>query len=195
METSSPTGALAERAALRQRLLHERSVFAAAAGATAANIALASTLAAVLAELGPDCLGVYWPMRSEFNARDAIAADARLANLRLALPFARRLPAAMEYRAWDGRAPAQVDECNVPSIDGRAIVPDVVLVPCVGFSAEGWRLGYGGGYFDRWLGAHRHVTAVGIAWSIAEIDGGRLAPQPHDVPMTLIVTERGVVGG
>ena len=56
------------------------------------------------------------------------------------------------------------------SSDGAAVVPDVVVVPCVGFTAAGHRLGYGGGYYDRWLAAHRHVVAVGVAWSFAEID-------------------------
>jgi len=54
-------------------------------------------------------------------------------------------------------------------------------------------LGYGGGFFDRWLAAHPSVTAVGIAWSHAQIDESALAPQPHDQPLTLIVTEAGAI--
>mgnify|MGYP003693774087 CR=1 FL=1 len=69
----------------------------------------------------------------------------------------------MHYRLWDGQAPRSVDECGIPSSDGAPVAPDVVLVPCVGFTASGFRLGYGGGYFDRWLAAHPQVCAVGVA--------------------------------
>ena len=73
------------------------------------------------------------------------------------------------------------------------MLPDVVVVPCVGFTSGGHRLGYGGGYYDRWLAAHRHVVAVGVAWSFAEIDLPSFAAQGHDVTLACIVTERGVV--
>jgi 5,10-methenyltetrahydrofolate synthetase len=99
----------------------------------------------------------------------------------------------MEYRAWNGAAPTIVDECGIPASAGAPVVPDVVLVPCVGFTADGYRLGYGGGYFDRWLAAHPDVTAVGIAWSGSRIDAATLEVQPHDQALTLIVTEHGVV--
>lgn len=73
------------------------------------------------------------------------------------------------------------------------MIPDVVLVPCVGFTRSGYRLGYGGGFFDRWLAANPHATAVGIAWSLAEIDESQLVPEAHDRPLAMVVTERGVV--
>jgi 5-formyltetrahydrofolate cyclo-ligase len=111
------------------------------------------------------------------------------------LPFARRDPAGMEYRGWDGGVPTLRDELGLPTGSGGVVVPDVVLVPCVGFAVDGWRLGYGGGYFDRWLAAHPHVTSVGVAWSFAEVDPSVAAAQPHDALLTLVVTERGVVAG
>ena len=85
------------------------------------------------------------------------------------------------------------DECGILSCDGATVVPDVVLVPCVGFTAEGYRLGYGGGYFDRWLARNPGVTTVGVAWSNAEIMPGAFESQAHDQPLTLVVTEHGVV--
>jgi len=66
-------------------------------------------------------------------------------------------------------------------------------VPCVGFTQSGYRLGYGGGYFDRWLTANPHVTAVGVAWSVARVSEPDFAAQPHDQPLALVVTELGVV--
>jgi 5,10-methenyltetrahydrofolate synthetase len=138
-------------------------------------------------------LGLYWPHRAEFNAVAAVTGDPTLAKLRAALPFAQRTPVQMHYRAWDGQPPAALDERGIPTCEGAPVVPDVVLVPCVGFTASGYRLGYGGGYFDRWLAAHPGVTAIGVAWAEAEIDEASLQPQPHDLTLTLIVTERGVV--
>ncbi len=99
----------------------------------------------------------------------------------------------MHYRRWDGTEPTLRDECGIPTPDApTAVVPDVVLVPCLGYTPSGYRLGYGGGYFDRWLAAHSHVTSVGVAWHASEIDDRRFAAQAHDRPLTLIVTEQGV---
>ena len=110
----------------------------------------------------------------------------------LALPFAQRAARQMHYRRWDGQPPRQVDECGIATSDGDPVVPDVVLVPCVGYAAGGWRLGYGGGYFDRWLAGHPGVTTVGIAWSCAALAPGEFVPEAHDRPLDLVVTERGV---
>jgi 5-formyltetrahydrofolate cyclo-ligase len=100
----------------------------------------------------------------------------------------------MEYRRWDGSTPRTIDECRIASSDGEVVVPDTVLVPCVGFTRDGYRLGYGGGFFDRWLALHPHVTTVGIAWSAQQIDPAEFSPEAHDQPLTLIVTEDGVIG-
>ena len=64
----------------------------------------------------------------------------------------------MHYRAGTGEQPMLRDECGIPSIDGPPVLPDVVLVPCLGYTASGYRLGYGGGYFDRWLAAYPQVV-------------------------------------
>ena len=85
------------------------------------------------------------------------------------------------------------DECHIASSSGAVVVPDVVVVPCVGFTASGFRLGYGGGYFDRYLALHPHITAVGVALAHAEISEADLAPRPHDIALAVIVTERAVV--
>ncbi|HZT55460.1 MAG TPA: 5-formyltetrahydrofolate cyclo-ligase [Burkholderiaceae bacterium] len=193
MNSASHGAPSGPRQALRTRLLAQREQFVAGDGFEAAFAALARHLTQVLSELEPQSLGLYWPHRSEFNAVGALLADAGFAKLPLALPFAQRAPVQMHYRAWDRQPPAAVDECGIATSAGAPVVPDVALVPCVGFTAAGYRLGYGGGYFDRWLAEHPHVTAVGVAWAIAEVDAASFAPAPHDQPLTLIVTERGVV--
>ncbi|MEO8081812.1 MAG: 5-formyltetrahydrofolate cyclo-ligase [Caldimonas sp.] len=191
-----PAAATAEdaaRRALRQHLLAQRERFADSPQAAAAGTTLASALRSVVADLSPDCLGLYWPVRSEFNAAAAIAADSRQGIFALALPYARRQPPALDFRRWRGDEPDLVDECGIGSSGGEVVVPDVVLVPCVGFTAAGLRLGYGGGFYDRWLAAHPHVTSIGVAWSFAEVDAATFAARGHDVALTLVVTERGVV--
>jgi 5,10-methenyltetrahydrofolate synthetase len=170
-----------------------RELFAASPAAAAAHAELTRHLQDVVASLEPQRLGLYWPVRSEFNAPVALAVAAPRALWPLALPFVRRQPAEMHYRCWDGQAPTLVDECGIPACAGATVVPDVVLVPCLGFTSARFRLGYGGGYFDRWLAAHPHVTPVGVAWSVGEIDASDFEPQAHDRPLMLIVTESGVL--
>ena len=143
--------------------------------------------------LEPECLGVYWPVRSEFNAAALWHDDRVGTSFQLALPFAQREPRQMHYRLWDGSPPEGLDDCGIAVCHGKPVVPDVVLVPCVGFTQSGYRLGYGGGYFDRWLTANPHVTAVGVAWSVARVSEADFAAQPHDQPLALVVTELGVV--
>jgi 5,10-methenyltetrahydrofolate synthetase len=174
-------------------LLADREQFVSGPEAVAAHQALAGHLVRLLSDIEPEQLGIYWPVQSEFNAISALDAVAT-PKLPWALPFARRQPVEMHYRAWDGRAPMGVDECGLPApTGGIEVVPDVVLVPCVGFTRSGFRLGYGGGYFDRWLARHPEVTAIGVAWSLGEIDDAAFAPQAHDMHLMVLLTEHGVV--
>lgn len=134
-------------------------------------------------------------MRSEFNAAQACAADADLVAVDWALPFCRRNPRAMEFRQWNQQPPALLDEYGIGSADGRPVVPDVIVLPCVGFTESGFRLGYGAGFFDRWQATHSHVTAIGVAWSVGLVAEPDFQAQPHDQPLMLVITEQGVIGG
>lgn len=181
------------RDTLRSRLLAERARFAGDVASGPAEAALAGHLRAIVADLEPQCLGLYWPHRGEFNAPAALSDAGGWQDGARALPFARRVPAEMEYHRWDGAPPTLTDECGIPASDGAPVEPDVVLVPCVGYTDSGLRLGYGGGYFDRWLAAHAHVCAVGVAWSWSRLDEAELAAQAHDVRLALVVTEQGAL--
>lgn len=79
---------------------------------------------------------------------------------------------------------------GIPVPDGTAAVtPDALLIPCVGFSAEKFRLGYGGGFYDRTLAAlPGKPVAIGIGYEGCRIV---LEPAAHDIPMDWIVTENG----
>ena len=188
-----PGPSIPPRPALRARLLGERHAFVASAAHAGAAAALGTHLLDTLARLEPACLGLYWPVRHEFNAAGAVSADPRFEKVQRALPYARRDPPRLEFRRWDGSEPGVVDECGIGSVEGVPVRPDVVVVPCVGFTNDGHRLGYGGGYYDRWLAANAHVVAVGVAWSFAQIDLKDFGAQPHDATLACIVTEQGVV--
>jgi 5-formyltetrahydrofolate cyclo-ligase len=188
-----PLPSTSARPALRARLLAARSAFAESTQAALAGEALAQHLLTVVNTLEPRCLGIYWPVRSEFNASQAFAQQDTRNTMQLALPFVHKSPPRMEYRAWDGTPPLRHDEVGIPCSSGELVLPDVVLVPCLGFTDDAYRLGYGGGYFDRWLAANPHVVAVGVAWEVGRIGRTLLAPQAHDVPLSLVVTEAGAM--
>jgi 5-formyltetrahydrofolate cyclo-ligase len=177
----------------RQRLLVERQKFAQSPQFQSAGHALHQHLQDVLRALEPDCLGVYWPLPCEFNAATAWAVGENASVVRLALPFAQKSPPSMRYLAWDGQLPSVQDDHAIPTAIGPLVVPDVLLVPCVGYTAAGHRLGYGGGYFDRYLAQHPDITAIGVAWSVGEMSAEEFGQQAHDMRLMLVVTELGVV--
>lgn len=190
MSETSVTAITAARAEQRVRLLAARAAFAADASAQSQ---LATHLMSVLRQLVPERLGIYSAVRSEFDVAPVCLAEPDLIHTPLALPFSSLAPRRMEFRHWDRLPLSQRDECGILASDGPVVVPDVVLAPCVGYTTSGWRLGYGGGYFDRWMAEHPHATVVGVAWSVGEIDETLWHPQPHDRALACVVTERGVV--
>ncbi len=104
MSSSSPPlpATTVPRADLRARLLEQRSAWTRGPQAAAAEAALRNHLKHVVDALEPQELGLYWPIRGEFNAVKAFTDDLRRDGRPLALPFARRAGRRMEYRAWDG---------------------------------------------------------------------------------------------
>lgn len=185
---------------LRRRLLADRAAFAGTAGFGEAERRIQALLRVWLERLEPTTLGLYWPVRGEFSAGVRPFAPCWPAGTPLALPAACRplpdgTPARMAYHRFRGPWAPRRDEYGLPTADGPVCEPDVLLVPCVGFTAEGHRLGYGGGFFDRYRAAHPGVTALGVAWSGSRLAPGEFEAEPHDQPLDLVVTEDGVLGG
>lgn len=179
----------ATRKQLRERALVARSAISDVLRAQL-TAAIESRLAPLLAQLEPRMLGFCWPYRNEPDLRAFImqwlAADPQR---RAALPVVLDKAAPMVFREWRPETPLGADRHGIPiPAEGPAVVPDVVLIPLNAFDAAGFRLGYGGGYFDRTL-ALLDSIAVGVGF-----ESGRVAstlPQPHDRPMAWIVTELG----
>lgn len=178
-----------DRATWRRHLLQSRRDWATTEAAQAAQTKLEARLWSVLEQLEPICLGVYWPIQGEFNPLNIARQAQRTWDTRLALPEASKAPVAMHFLPWDGSEPKRVDGCGIPTGEGKPLVPDVILVPCVGFTEDAHRLGYGGGYFDRYLAAHPEVTALGVAWGQARLPVGALQAASHDQPLVAVVTE------
>lgn len=159
------------------------------------HAAIAGHLEALLAQLAPASIGFTWPYRGEFDAlavvRDWLAGDAvRWA----ALPVVGEKGQPMTFRRWTPESLMATDRYGIPyPVEGPSVVPALLLIPCNGFDARGFRLGYGAGHFDRTLAALTpSPRAVGIAIEDGRLDD--LDPQPHDIPMDWIVTEAGVSG-
>lgn len=134
-------------------------------------------------------LGVYWPMRGEMDVRD-IARKHIAAGGVIGLPVVVERSAPVEFWAWRPGVKMQRGLWNIPIPAERAVlVPEALIVPLVGYDAERYRLGYGGGYYDRTLAAaSRRPFCVGLGFSQGHLP--TIYPQPHDIPMDLIITDR-----
>ncbi|MCS6762954.1 MAG: 5-formyltetrahydrofolate cyclo-ligase [Candidatus Protistobacter heckmanni] len=181
---------------MRRSLLAQRQALESDPGHARCVADLQRDLLALLERLRPRCVALYWPMRGEFDPRPAIQdwleADAARAA---ALPDVTGPALPMRFLAWaTGSAMvSRAYDIPVPK-DGKPIVPDLILLPCLGFSLEKgvrYRLGYGGGYYDRTLAAFGQArpVCVGLAFEVGRLES--LGPQAHDAPMDHVVTERG----
>ena len=133
----------------------------------------------------------YWPFRNEFDPRFAIH-HWRERGARATLPLVVEKAAPLQFRAWWPGAPMAAGVYDIPYPDGTAVVvPQALLIPPVGFDESGFRLGYGGGYFDRTLAALApQPLKIGVGFELSRMP--TIRPQDHDVPMDFIVTEAGV---
>jgi len=149
-----------------------------------------AALRAALHERPGITLGVYWPFRAEFDPRSLI--DWLIsAGSAVALPVVVDKKGPLEYRAWRPGEKLVDGVWNIPIPEKRQIVtPKAVLAPLVGFDRDWYRLGYGGGYFDRTLAALApRPWAIGVGFELSRLE--TIYPQDFDIPMDLIVTEAG----
>ena len=179
------------RKAERERLIAERL-------AVPADVreGWGETIAAgVLAEIG-DVSGLivsaYWPFRGEPDFRPFMEEVAARGG-RTALPVVVEKGRPLEFHLWQAGEALSRGVWNIPiPAEQRPCVPDIVISPVVGYDPACYRLGYGGGFFDRTLAAMtQKPRVIGIGYS-----GSRIAtiyPQLHDIPMDVVVTEAGIL--
>ncbi len=141
----------------------------------------------LLADLERPVVSVYWPIRAEPDLRGWMA-SAHARGIRLALPVVVAPSAPLEFRHWQPGCQMEHGVWRIPQPAARVLVtPTVSIAPLVGYDRGCYRLGYGGGFFDRTLG---HLLpqpmAVGVGYAALAI--ATIFPQPVDIPMDWILT-------
>ena len=119
------------------------------------------------------------------------------AGHRIALPWFATRDSAMAFRLWES---PHLDELlqpgpygvPQPAASSPALIPAVLFVPLVGFTATGGRLGQGGGHYDRWLAAHPGTIAIGLAWDCQLVD--KLPNEFHDRTLHAVITPTRLYG-
>ncbi|WP_333605774.1 5-formyltetrahydrofolate cyclo-ligase [Novosphingobium sp.] len=142
-------------------------------------------------------IGLYYPCANEAPAAGWARWFAENGRT-IALPWFAAREAAMEFRIWanpwneDSLVPGPWRALQ-PATDAALVVPNIVVVPLLAFTATGHRLGQGGGHYDRWLATHPQVPAIGLAWDcqIAEA----LPCELHDRPLAAVVTPTRIYEG
>ena len=165
-------------------------------------------------------IGAYWPIKGEFDplpalyrwqedallepsitglksapqAEPVMATDSLAHRLprKIGLPVVNKQTKTLTFHAWYPGCPMEEDAYGIPKPkDTELVVPTLLLVPCVGWGPGGYRLGYGGGFYDRTLASYapKPVT-VGLGYSIGYLPDLRC--EPHDVPLDAILSEQGV---
>lgn len=175
------------RKAERQRLLDLRMDLTADQRADYSRRIIVNVSRAI-GDLTGKTVSLYWPFRGEPDLRDWIA-DIIAGGGQVALPVVVQKHQPLEFRLWKPGDALERGVWNilVPS-EGTKVMPDVVIAPVVGFDAGHFRLGYGGGFFDRTLAAAPvKPLVIGVGYQQARI--ASIYPQAHDIAMDVIVTE------
>ncbi|MDZ4311170.1 MAG: 5-formyltetrahydrofolate cyclo-ligase [Cypionkella sp.] len=181
------------RRAARIRLLADRAALPVVTRQTAAQ-SIASHLDRLLgqrfASLEGLIISAWWPIKAELDLRFWLATLAAK-GATAALPVILTPKAPLAFRAWTPETRMERGFWNIPTpADGPEITPHITLSPLVGWDSAGYRLGYGGGYFDRTLASLiPSPIAIGIGLTAAHLP--TIFPQPHDIPMDYILTETG----
>ena len=160
----------------------------------AADASLNQQLRLALGGIPWGVLAFYWPIQTEFDARPAVSdwlagGNQAGGERRVVLPVVVAKHQPLRFRAWQPDTVMQAAGfgTSVPSA-GEWLVPTVLLIPLVGFDDAGYRLGYGGGYYDRTLAEWQPTPrTIGIGYA-----AGRLAtihPQSYDLKLDTLLTD------
>ena len=165
-----------------------------ARGEQALSLQLAAWVRRHLPVLAGQRIAVYWPIQGEPDLRtrwEGWAAD----GAELALPVVDAVAQPLRFVQWTPGAALRPGRYGIPEPSGPAMPdPDLLVVPCLGFDDRCYRLGYGGGYYDRtlaaWVACGRpRPRVVGVAWDQARL--ARLVPEPTDLPLDAVITPSG----
>jgi 5-formyltetrahydrofolate cyclo-ligase len=136
----------------------------------------------------PTLVGRYWPIKC---VPDLLPwARRRADRLRFCLPVVVSRGQVVEYWRWTPGDPMQSGVRGIQTpMQQDVVTPDLVIAPLIGFDRDRYRLGNGGGHFDRTLGACADPPiAIGVGSASSELE--TIYPQPHDISIDDILTER-----
>lgn len=182
------------RKSVRQRLLDDRAARPPDIRA-AADTAIAAHLDGVLADRFGGAVDMvlagFWPIRAEPDLMAWLARQSAR-GVAIALPVVRSADAPLIFRPWTPDAPMRAGRWNIPEPDSdQEVVPQIMLAPLVGWDDARFRMGYGGGFYDRTLATLRpRPFAIGIGLQSARLP--TIHPQSHDLALDLIVTDAAV---
>jgi 5-formyltetrahydrofolate cyclo-ligase len=173
----------------RQGLLAARQTLSAQAREAFAQV-MTRLLTETLVLRADDCVGFYWPIRGEIDLRGAVTALCKQ-QARAALPEVTGRDDPLRFRPWTLDCALRLGTWDIPIPDTPEIVqPTVLLIPCVAVDQHGYRLGYGGGFYDRTLQRARpRPLSIGISLASAILP--TIHPQPHDIALDAVLTEHG----
>jgi 5-formyltetrahydrofolate cyclo-ligase len=140
----------------------------------------------------PAPVSFYWPIKAEPDLKPLMRALDE-AGIEVCLPVCIKLGEPLTFRRWTKGAKMERGFWDIPvPADPTEAQPRTLIAPIVGYDGAGYRLGYGGGFFDRTLAKFGgDAAAIGIGWSMFRL--ATIHPQPHDIRMSAIVTETGVL--
>lgn len=136
-------------------------------------------------------LAFCWPIKHEYDARH-FARTLRERGALTALPVVVAPKKPLVFREWHPGVKLAVGALNISyPVDSPEIQPSAVILPMNGWDPQGYRLGYGAGFFDRTLASlAKRPVVIGVSYELARLD--TIYPQEWDIPMDYVVTERGV---
>lgn len=192
MSTASREDIMAWRREQRQRLIAER-LHRPVAERQAASARIAANLDLLLGDLQGSVVSGYWPLRGEPDLRLWLGSLVAR-GVACAMPLVVEKDAPLRFRSWTPGCRMAKGFWDIPvPADGEWVTPDVLLAPVVGFDDRGYRLGYGGGYFDRTLATlPKPWRAIGVGYAAARLEG--FEPLPHDIALQAIVTNNAISG-
>ncbi len=180
-----------EKDRLRSQLRAQRRAHVSSLADATSQLLFLRPPSLIAAMIPPDAIvGLYHASEVEAPTR-SYARWLHENGRKLALPWFARRGAAMQFRQWadpyDDAALSQGPFGQFqPALGAGLVLPEVVLVPIIGFTAQCDRLGQGGGHYDRWLESHPQVRAIGLAWDCQLVD--RLPLEAHDQRISAVVT-------